>query len=674
MSRNTTVMLAERTNSAKPIIGVLMAALIALFAAFLLAVPTPAHAKSYTCPQVDISAQAQTDGTLHVAEQRTFDFDGTFSAVWWYFWGLPWDAEVEIASMRMAQVNAQGEVVGEWTTLPEVAFQYGWREEGGPATAAWSFDEPQNTVYAFFNVTDERVVIELDYAIINGVSAYEDVAEIYWKYIPEGWSVDSENVTLNVALPVPSGVEVVPGENVRAWGHGPLDGQVSIGEDGVVDYTVSLVRAGQFAEARITFPRSWLTNLDPEIAQNRQGIHRLDTVLEEEAGYADSANTFRMISLISTLAVLGACILMLAIALFLSLRYGREYTPDFTGEYWRDVPEPGMQPALIGRLWRWNHESPNDLTATIMHLAHIGAIRIDRGSYVDAKGQQVEDYYLTRVEPKASQLTDPIELATMEFLFEKASGGRPSLWLGTIRAYGKNHPQEYVDAVETWQGILTAQTNKQDFIEARSKRLQGVVGTLAVLCIVAAIASVFLTSNFLYAIMLVPTGIALFVITNYMPRRTVYGNNIVARCKALRNWLRDFSSLDERPPTDVKVWGEFMVYAYLFGVAEQTMRELQNTVPEVLAADSAAQGVGASYVPWWVWYSAGTFHGANGAAVTMPSVGDMLNTSVNNTLATAQAVISTAHSGSGGFSSGGGFGGGFSGGGGGGFGGGGGAR
>ena len=164
---------------------------------------------------------------------------------------------------------------------------------------------------------------------------------------------------------------------------------------------------------------------------------------------------------------------------------------------------------------------------------------------------------------------------------------------------------------------------------------------------------------------MVPTAIALGVIANYMPRRTVRGNNLVAKCKALRNWLRDFSSLDERPPTDVKVWGEFMVYAYLFGIAEQVIAELRVRVPELF--QDGAGVYGPSYVPWWFWYAPG--HGMSGSA--MPSVSNMLETSLANTVSTAQAAISGA---SGDFSSGGGFGGGFSGGGGGGFGGGGGAR
>ena len=84
---------------------------------------------------------------------------------------------------------------------------------------------------------------------------------------------------MTLALPVPQGTEVVPGENVRAWGHGPLDGKVTVNADGTVTYAVPHVAAGQFAEARVAFPVKWLTNLSPESAALHQGENRLDTVL-----------------------------------------------------------------------------------------------------------------------------------------------------------------------------------------------------------------------------------------------------------------------------------------------------------------------------------------------------------------------------------------------------------
>lgn len=645
----------------------LIAAALLAAALFLTLLPARAYADSYECPRVDLTAQAQSDGSLHVVEQRMFDFSGEFSAVWWTFSGLPWNADVAINSMRVAAVDADGNLTGEWEDLPETPFQIGWRDSGGPNEAAWSFDEVRNTVYAFADFTDARLLIELDYTVENGVQAYDDIAEIYWKYIPEGWSVDARNVTLSIVLPVPSGTTVTPGDNVRAWGHGPLDGTVTVNEDGTVLYEVPLVRSGQYAEARVVFPVSWLSNLDAEAKRANQGTTRLDTVLAEEQNWADQANSYRILTTSVDIAIALACIAAIAVALVLFWRFGREHKPDFTGDYWRDVPEKGMHPAVMGRLWRWNHENADDFTATLMSLAHRGVLRIDRGSYVDGKGETIEDYYLTRIEPAASNVENAIDRATMRLLFDKVAEGEPSVWLGSIRKFGLQEPERYTELMGAWQGTLTAEVNKRDFFELRSKRLQTLVGVLAVVFAAVGIFMGLGMESFVPPIMMIPTAVLLVVIANYMPRRTVEGNNITARAKALRNWLRDFSTLDERPPTDVRVWGEFMVYAYLFGVANQAIRELRNAVPELFADETAEWGP--TYVPWYCWWYMPHAHAAGAAGV--PSVADAIDVAVSNTLANAQAAVSTMNVN---MSGGGGMGGGFSFGGGSGFGGGGGAR
>ncbi len=643
-----------------------VAAVLALGGAAM--APQPAYAKSYTCPQVTMTAQAQTDAGLRVVERRTFDFDGTFSAVWWTLGGnLPGNAEVRINALRMARIDSAGTVVGNWTSLPSVAFQLPWREAGGPYRDAYSFDSARDTVYAFFDVTDGSVVFEVDYEVANAVQPYDDVAELYWKYVGDQWAGASEDVSLTIALPVPEGATVTPGENVRAWGHGPLDGVVEVKPDGTVAYQVPLVKAGQYAEARVLFPRQWLTALSPEAAAANQGVTRLDTVLSEEESWADAANTQRTMALLYIVAIIVACVAALAVALLLFRKYGREHTPDFTGEYWRDVPEPGMEPALIGRLWRWNHESNDDFTATVMAMAQKGLLRLDKGSYPDARGKMVDDYYITRVEPAVATPVSPIERAALDLLFGTIGQGATSLWLGSIGSFGKDNPQAYIDGMNKWQGLLSAEANAKGFFEVKSKKMATVVGAMATLYIVVGIALSVMMGDFIPALAMVPTGIALAVIANYMPRRTLRGNNIAARCKALRNWLRDFSRLDERPPTDVKVWGQFMVYAYLFGVAKRTIKELQDAVPELFEQAVSAPGYG--YMPWYVWYM--PMHGASGTL--MPSVSDMFQASVANTFSTAQQALAAAKGGSG-FSGGFGGGGGFSVGGGGGFGGGGGAR
>ena len=87
--------------------------------------PAPAHAKSYTMPQVAIEATATEKGDLEVTETRTFDFDGSFTAVWWYFDDLPSGAQIDIQSVDIT-------VGGKTTTLSSVPFQSSWRSSGGP--------------------------------------------------------------------------------------------------------------------------------------------------------------------------------------------------------------------------------------------------------------------------------------------------------------------------------------------------------------------------------------------------------------------------------------------------------------------------------------------------------------------------------------------------------------
>ena len=648
------------------LLGALALALLAATCGLAMSAPETAFAKSYTMPKVDISAQVETDGSLHFTEQRTFDFNGDFTAVWWTFENLPPNAELQINGARMAVVGSDGAVVGDWTPLKEEAFVLGWRDEGGPGTDAYSFDAAMNTVYAFFDATDERVVIELDYTVVNGVQAYRDVGEMYWRYVGSKWQEASSDVTMVVALPVPQGTEVVPGENVRAWGHGPLDGTVSVNADGTVTYVVPKVAPGQYAEARVVFPVEWLTNLSGEQALAYRDQLRLDDVLQEEEAWADEANRDRVFALAFVIACGIVCVLLLAWALRAYFKYGKEHAPDFTDEYWRDVPDPSVHPAVIGRLWRWDRESQDDFQATLMHLAHVGALRIDASSYPEPGAfgtKTVADYYLTRL-PAAAAVSDPIDRKALSLLFDLVAEGRDSLWFGTVKKYGEDHPQEFIDAMQEWQGIVSAETNRRDFFELKGKRYKGYLVAAAVLVAIGGIAIGMVSGNFIPPLLMIPTAVALGVVGNYMPRRSVAGNNLVAKCKALRNWLRDFSSLDERPPTDVKVWGEFMVYAYLFGVADQAIRQLQTTMPQLFEYDGS---MGVTYMPWWFWYTGGR----TAAGASMPSVGDMLQTSLANTVSTAQAALSGA---SGNFSSGGGFGGGFSGGGGGFGGGGGGAR
>lgn len=631
-----------------------------------LCAPSQAYAKSYTMPKVNIMADAQSDGSLHVVEQRTFDFSGSYSAVWWVL-DLPTgsNSSLKVNGVSMGTVS-EGDSSVQLTELPSTAFDVKWRDAGGPSTTSYSVDVGKNTVYAFFNVTDEKVVLQLDYTITNGVAAYKDCADLYWKYIGTGWKVDSENVTCTITLPVASGVKSTPGDNVRAWGHGPLDGSLAFNDAGTaVTYTVPRVTAGSYAEAHVLFPVGWLSNISTTAAALHGDENHWESVLQDEKTWADQANYQRMYSLgfVIILGLVSVLLVLWGVRAF--LKYGKEHTPAFTGDYWRDVPNKDVHPAVIARLWRWNKEVGDDMVATIMHLANQGALSINKGSYEVKKTfgtKKVDDYYIVRNDAKADALADPIDRKALEFIFHTVGNDQPSIWLASIKIFGEDNPTAFNEAVTDWQGTVTAGVNKADYFEEKGLRYQGLMATVGIVYFIAAIIVCIMSSNFIPLFFMIPAAVVLFVLSNYMPRRTQNGADDYARCVALKKWLKEFSALDERPPQDVLVWGEFMVYAYIFGVAKEVLAQLRDTMPELFTESDAMMAANSSYVPWYMWYGDTSMVGAM-------SFSEIMDSTIANTIGTAQAAMSGAK---GGWSGGGGLGGGFSGGGGGGFGGGGG--
>ena len=119
------------------------------FAVFVLAVfavaalaPARAYAKSYTMPQVDITAEVQSDGSLHVVEQRTFDFDGSFTAVWWTHGALPENGALQVNGVSIADLGESGSAESaELQSISETPFNLDWRTAGGPGDTSYSVEE-----------------------------------------------------------------------------------------------------------------------------------------------------------------------------------------------------------------------------------------------------------------------------------------------------------------------------------------------------------------------------------------------------------------------------------------------------------------------------------------------------------------------------------------------------
>lgn len=359
------------------------AALIAAVATALLAA-TPAHAHgaqpTFENPSLSVTAQVQTTGAAHVVEHRAFAFDGQFDVLRWPFTGLPEDAEITVAQVRAAQTDDAGAIAGDWVALTPTAFSSDWRQAvegaGGnmaeqlrdlpsdeapalPAPNTWALDERQRALYVFFQQTGAHMLFEVDYTVTNAVAAFDDVAEMYWDYVPPRDDVLTRDVTATVQLPVPEGTAVTPGETVLAWGHGAA-GLFDIGADGTITFTVPEVPTGQYANAHILFPAEWLPNLTVEAKQAHSGTRADDARAEEEA-WTDTYTNRIVNGLGLNIAALATCALALIAAGIVYLVLGREPRRDQLPALSTDeVHGVVHDPEVLARFLHWGHVAPTE--------------------------------------------------------------------------------------------------------------------------------------------------------------------------------------------------------------------------------------------------------------------------------------------------------------------------
>ena len=646
----------------------------ALWALMALCAAAPAFARSYEITSVDIDATVADDGTISVVEVREFEFDGQFNGVYW----------------EIPEGHYEGREV-------EVTILYGGVLEGGQVVQYEQSDSEDNQTYQvrdyssmkelkiFSRAEDETVRFVMAYEVTGITSRWSDTGELYWKYVSDGWDEESQNVTMTLHLPVPEGVTVVPEDNVRAWGHGPLDGEVRFSGNDIVYFSPG-VGGEEFAEARVAFPAEWLPN------EEQSSTARLQITLDEEQEWADEANRqrerARAIMTGGTGIGIAAIVGSIGVAVMYNLRMRKLQRTEFQDEYFRDVPTAD-HPAVLGTLYNSGTVNSDAFTATLMRLSDNGLVRLDRAKLVQKKflgGEKVEDdYLLTKTDfvrrgaggrSMIERDADAIDDEAMDFLFRTCArrahdmsrslggdidlGGEPPLYFSMIEKVAKKHPAAYSNAYDSWSGQVSAAYEKR-FKSEGSAISMGLPVAVFIIDVIVAIAFMFfalgtgmnLLAGVLIFIGLVASAIVLIISAFAWESLNTEGLETKAKLKALRKWLQDFTRLEEAIPEDVVLWNRLLVMAAALGVAEDVVKQLEVVAQQILR-DPYMQSV-------YSWY----YYDGYSRRWVSPAQ------SINNSVTTAHS-ITTAELAESSSSSGGGGGGGFSSGGGGGFGGGGG--
>lgn len=634
------------------------AVLIAL-AAFVvaLACPRAALADTYSLPRVHTQAQVMENGDLFVTEARTFSFEDDVNGV---YWEIPFarNEQGQASSITVLDVQELDDAVvdgseAEARRATQPMRKVAWAESGDAHVYTVEDTGEGLKLKVFVPREDgDEVTLWVSYMIEGAVMAWPDTAELYWQFIGSGWEEDAEDVRLDVtfadaAQGTPAITGTADAANLRAWGHGPLDGEVSLDvadpTDPHVTLTAPTVRAGQFAEVRAVFPADWVPGLAPS------GESRLDGVIAEETAWANEANArrerARRTAVIGTAIFVVGPALMLALVIYLRKTKYANYKSTFDETYFRDIPSKD-HPAVLSALMHGGSVQDCAFIATLMKLTDDRVIKVSHRTrtedgFLGMGKKKVEEYSIQLIARELT--TDPIDQAALDLYFGPDAKNGTARYLSTFQSLDDVGEQLQAFKDQVVAGLELRRLTNLVPIEFK-------VGVIFV-CIMLGCGGLIFTMktdgvSFPFIAAGVAMAIAAAVFAGTAKQYTPGTVELLCRCQALERWLVDFTNLDEAVPDDLILWNKMLVLAAAFGVSDEVLRQLADAVP----VDLRESEDGAYYYPSYVWY-----HRFGGMGSPMSEMHDSY-----------QALVSSSSS------SGSGGGGGFSGGGGGGVGGGGG--
>jgi hypothetical protein len=534
-----------------------------------------ATVKDYWFPEVAIDATVLPSGDLVLEETRTFQFrNGPFT----YAYFEVDDPLDHVRDFSIAERRPDG---SEVPVEPDAA---GHSIVTNGFQAQWSY-----------SAEDERRTWVFRYRVACAVEVAPDVAQLYWQFVGTGWDKPADHVTVTVHLPghaaappdarpgtcdpAVSGAAPPPGgsagaplaaDEVRAFGHGPLNGEVVVADPQTIRYDVHAVPPVSIVEARVLFPpdavpRAALSSSAPQ----------LDSILHEERIWAEAANATRARHEAERRWVL---ILLVAVpvlcGLFVLLARLRDRVPDVPALLEQPPDDDSVGGALLWSAWRGHLSPQNAYRAQILRLAGLGAIELR------AEGRVTDPKDVTIVR-RMDALDLPTE-ADQDFVWllfgrgddavEEVSVAKPR----PTREGGYARYSAWLEASKARSADLLRRIRKGDArIESTGS---------AVLAVGAALYGIWTAAVGLGGPIgwwLVPvSAVSLVIALRLIPARLALEDRTrVYRLAAFRRYLRGFSDLPNAPALAVVIWERYLEWAVALDVAREVEKQVRAFVP-----------------------------------------------------------------------------------------------
>jgi len=585
-------------------------------------------AKTYSIEGMRIDAFVEQDGSMRVTELITYDFDGEFSYAY-----------------RDVPLKIGEELVG--VGVGEGGIQYQRSDGRAPRTFSVSAQENGVRITWHYTARDERRSFEISYTLNGLVRRYPDTAEIYYKFVGEGWDRAIRRVDAEVHLP-----DSVEPSGIRAWAHGPLHGTVSILPSGVVALNVSPLPARTFCEARVLCESEVFKNL--AYADDRP---RLGAVLEEETRWADEANRLRTESaerreaalrekdrrahrargLLPVAIVLGLA--ALGVWLVFYFRHGRPH-PVVSHLAPGSIPSD-HPPAIISYLMYRTVGGPA-VAATLLDLANRGYLDVREHATttkgIFGKTKRRMDYRFDVVAKPQSELA-LFEQDLLRFVLTEA-GDETGFSILELRKAASKQWRLFRRFFLAWSKGVAEHCKSFGFFEPYPAGAM-LANALCGVGVLGAGIAVSVLSEPVAGIPAMIGGGVQAVLTVVLTRQTAEGRRLMLGWKAFKSHLKTLGRSMGPVRLGSREWGRYLAAAVVFGLHEKVMPNLR--------MDGGRDG---GVYPVWFYGALGS-GGDSGISGLASGISAMVN-AVSTTASSAAGTGGGASGGGGGGSGGGG--------------------
>ena len=582
--------------------------ILRIFLFFLISIVS--FAANYRIEKLDIEANLQKDGSMVVSEAVTYDIDeinGVYFDIDAKGFGELEDLQVfedEPNTSSFKEVDASNYEVSVSDELYRIKL----------------YSKNQNNIRTFKFV----------YKLPEAITVYDDVAQFNRKMVGQEWQQGIKYITAKVIIPVPTSYD---NSNILVFGHGPLTGEVDK-EGNTVVYKLDDYYPGDFLEAHIL--------MEPEIFSEynkskivhkdmKQELLDMEAKLSEEANIErDKASSQQKISKKQgvILGILGSIwgVLMFYIH---GIYRRKNRVKNSVGKYLRELPDDSS-PALVGSFMT-DSISGNEILATIVDLIRRKVLMLK------TSGEKSIITLVGNTEKLSAQERVIVDIYINDF------GNGKSLDLKDFDLF-QEVPMSTARKFEKWKTIIQSEMDRKDLV---FEGFKGMGENLFYTSLGGIILGIKFFKNILekameskmFLIIIIMGFILLISLT-----KARYPRKELAEAKdkwqAFKNFLSDYSQLEEAKISSVHLWEQYFVYAIALEVSEKVVEAYK----KALDMGVIDQGVNKFR------YSPIFDHMFNSSFNNLNNIVSRTNSEANSTIASSRR--SSSSGGGGGFGSG----------------------